>query len=451
MNAALEPASAHEAQLVQWAGHTLHATVTHVVRQPRWRPMWRLTADDGSGPRDYYLRGERPPDFTPAFPLTHEHAVHDLLLAHGLPAPRVHGYHAEPPCLLMDAMPGRFNLATARDEAERQAVLAHYTQLLVQLHAIPLDACRAAGLAVPAPGEGALALFKVVEAQFEASRRQADPLVAFGRKWVHRHAPTDVPLALTTYDAGQFLFEDGRVTALLDFELAHVTDPHADLAALLLRDTVEPMGDLGAVFRDYERLTGQPLRADLIDFHIAAWAMVTPLVLHAPLAAPAPDTDAMTYQTWYVDNAAWALEAMARRTGTALPALPEPAVRASRHDALHHHLLSQVEAVQGSLAGFARSQARQALRLARHLHRVAQVGEALQADSLREIEQQTGVACGSWEAGQQALEAHVQQAGPEQDAALIALLHRLVQRQHMLLGEPGSRIRRHPALQRPHG
>ena len=42
-----------------------------------------------------------------------------------------------------------------------------------------------------------------------------------------------------TYDSFQFMFADGRITGLLDFEHAHVGDPMMDLAALRIRDTLK--------------------------------------------------------------------------------------------------------------------------------------------------------------------------------------------------------------------
>ena len=58
-----------------------------------------------------------------------------------------------------------------------------------------------------------------------------------------------------TYDSFQFMFEDGRITGLLDFEHAHVGDPMMDLAALRVRDTIKNIGELsdtgGAVRGDH--------------------------------------------------------------------------------------------------------------------------------------------------------------------------------------------------------
>ena len=55
-----------------------------------------------------------------------------------------------------------------------------------------------------------------------------------------------------TYDSFQFMFEDGRITGLLDFEHAHVGDPMMDLAALRVRDTIKNIGELS---RDRRRGT----------------------------------------------------------------------------------------------------------------------------------------------------------------------------------------------------
>jgi len=75
--------------------------------------------------------------------------------------------------------------------------------------------------------------------------------------WVRRNVPTHrIKPAFITCDSGQFLFENSRVTSVLDMELAHIGDPALDLASLMLRDMSEPLGDLTPAFRLYEELTG---------------------------------------------------------------------------------------------------------------------------------------------------------------------------------------------------
>ena len=61
-----------------------------------------------------------------------------------------------------------------------------------------------------------------------------------------------------TGDSGQFLFDEGRVTAMLDMELGYLGDPLADLGGLFCRDLTESMGDLDVAIERYASATGRP-------------------------------------------------------------------------------------------------------------------------------------------------------------------------------------------------
>ena len=68
------------------------------------------------------------------------------------------------------------------------------------------------------------------------SKAQPEPLIELALRWLARRAPGErKEVAFLTGDAGQFVFEHGRVTAVLDLELACLGDPLADLGALRSR------------------------------------------------------------------------------------------------------------------------------------------------------------------------------------------------------------------------
>jgi hypothetical protein len=66
---------------------------------------------------------------------------------------------------------------------------------------------------------------------------------------------------------GNFLFENGRMTALLDWELAHPGDPMEDLAWFSMRSVMEPVPHFGQLLRDYAQLSEVPLDFDRIRYH----------------------------------------------------------------------------------------------------------------------------------------------------------------------------------------
>ena len=57
------------------------------------------------------------------------------------------------------------------------------------------------------------------------------PLAEWGIRWLKRHAPVAPRVAIVhgDYRTGNFLEERGLITAILDWELVHLGDPHEDL------------------------------------------------------------------------------------------------------------------------------------------------------------------------------------------------------------------------------
>ena len=55
---------------------------------------------------------------------------------------------------------------------------------------------------------------------------------------------------------GNFMFRDGEIVAVVDWELAHLGDPMEDLAWVITRSLLQPFVPLGPWFRRYSELSG---------------------------------------------------------------------------------------------------------------------------------------------------------------------------------------------------
>ena len=73
------------------------------------------------------------------------------------------------------------------------------------------------------------------------------------------------------------MFDKGRVTAVIDLELAHLGDPAEDLGALRSRDLSEPLGDLRAAMARYDEVMGHVVDRRLVDYHTIRFCLTTPL------------------------------------------------------------------------------------------------------------------------------------------------------------------------------
>jgi aminoglycoside phosphotransferase (APT) family kinase protein len=436
-------------KLIAWIETRSGGRVVSCVRQGRWRPAWFITLEAPDGQKKLYARGDRPPDIGVSYPLEYEIRVHDLLEAEGVPIPPVFGFCPDPRYMVMDQVGGRANLGTAHSEEERVQVMSEYIAALARIHCIPLDRVRATGFPVPESREGvALDNFSIFEQRYLETKLRPDPLVEFGRRWVRSHLPAmDRPAAMTVYDAGQFHFGDGHLVSLLDMELAHVGDPLADIAALAMRDTVEPLGNLAPMCELYERLSGNSVDARIVAYHTIKWSMITPLCTHVALHQPTSETDLMTYLTWYVDNGRWATEGMAELSGIRLEPIDIPPARPGPRRTICDHIddILDHEPPRDDYEKFNR---RRLHRLLRHLRRADEIGAEFEQADLDDTAKVLGTRPANMDEADARLESFVIAAGPEHDEALIRLFDRRLQRLHALLGPPDSRIVVHPPIQK---
>jgi aminoglycoside phosphotransferase (APT) family kinase protein len=439
---------ADAARLAAWVERTVGGTVTRVEPIARWRPAWDVDVEVGGRVLPLHARGDREPRIAMPNRIADEVAVHDLLEAHGLPVPHAYGICADPYALVMDRLSGLVDLAGATDDAERDRVLEEYLEVLAGIYAIPLEAAAAAGFAVPTDSATTeLAFIRRMEALYDAGTEghPADPVEVFLRRWLRDHVPQDRlgEARFITYDSFQFMFDQGRITGLLDFEHAHVGDPMMDLAALRIRDTLKNLGDLSELADRYQAVTGVSLDHDVIEYQTVLYNALSVVSVGPPLADPVPGTDWISYLAWYVNGARWAFESIAEIGGYALAPVELPAPRPTRHAPALRYLVDGMRAAAGrhrddyELAGLGR--------IASHLKRVDEIGAQFDADDLDMLAELLGHRPDPVDADAELVEL-IGHAGPEHEEALVRLLDARVQRQHLSMASPTSLMLRHPAL-----
>ena len=93
--------------------------------------------------------------------------------------------------------------------------------------------------------------------------------------WLRQHAPREGRAAIVhgDYRVGNFLQSNGHITAILDWELVHLGDPHEDLAWAGLRVFAGGSSRIGGlVERDmfyarYTQRTGFTLKREVLHFY----------------------------------------------------------------------------------------------------------------------------------------------------------------------------------------
>ena len=412
-----------------WIERTLGGRIVRAERQPRWRPAWFLDLERDGAIVPLYFRGDRGESDHGVYALEHEMRVLGVLEAQGIPVPHVHALCPAPRGIVMDRAPGRANLATAASEDERRAVLDHYMELLARMHAIDVAAFEAIGLARPtAPGQRSLLDFDVWERAYRKRKQRPEPAIEYLIRWVRHAVPRDrARVSFVCADAGQFLFDAGRVTAVIDLELATLGDPAADLGGLRGRDLSEPLGDLVRGIETYERFAGERVDREAVDFHTVRFNAVTPMALAHLTGAPIPGVDFVQLRAWYVIWTRTALEVIGARLGLALDAPPAGATQAA------------------SAADFSSYERDAAARLSTWHERMETLGPSLEAEDRHDAARLLGRDHATRAERDAALEARIAAATRADDAALVGFLHRRMGREEAplapVLGElAGARI-----------
>jgi aminoglycoside phosphotransferase (APT) family kinase protein len=413
--------TAEESRLVDRVEQVLGGPVTALEREPRWRKAWRATVEAPNGPVRLYLRGDKQLDAEPYPGLDREAAVLQALEAGGVPVPHVYGMCEDPIAIIMADVPGTRDVSLAVDDAQRERIAEQYIEHLAAVHRLDLTPFIEAGVLLPATAQSvALAYVDANEVLYRRTKAAPEPLVEWALRWARRHVPArrHHP-AFILCDTGQFLFQDGVVTCLYDFEAAHIGDPLFDLASLRTRAGYEPLGaDLEHMLRHYESITGDTVDGAALSYYTAIFMLTSVMALSGPLNNLRPEDMQAEYLTWDLMTRRALLWAMAEVMDVTLEPSPPPILPTDYHSRVTRVLAGTIERMAPSSPTDEANQAA-ALRLTRWAEAlVADAGRTRQRD-LAGASALVGRPLTDPDDAAAALEEFVLAAGPEQDAALL--------------------------------
>lgn len=438
---------AADENIVRWFETEFGGTVVDLARQTRWRPVWFATVDRDGVRHELVVRGDRT-DMPLIFPLEHEMTFQRLLGEHGIPVATVRGWIDEPAAYVMDRVAGQEHFPDTPED-ERDSAVDDYLAILARMHALPVEPFAAAGIQRAGDlSEAGLVGLRRYEEHYRSLKVHPDPFLEFCLGWLRRN-PIDTKgrEAPIVWDSGQFHHEDGRIVAVLDLELGHLGDPMMDLAAWRMRDTIVGYGDMAALYARYEELSGAPVDIDAIQWHHMAFTLSNQLAFSHALREPAPTSDLMTNLQWCCETNLFATEAWAERLGLDPPTVDMPEPRFSTADVGHAHMVRALRSITTD-DRFVQHELRTLFRLARHLERRDEIGDAVEAADLDDLEAVLGARPHDWRDGEAKLERFVlDDVTGSHDEALVRLFHRRNLRAHMLLGPAGSAMTHHHTIQ----
>lgn len=251
--------------VVAWIESVTGLTVSSARQIPAGgRLGWFVDVSGPDGDLELFLQsgrglGDGPSTFQ-GFEVEAE--VYRALRPHGIPVPRVWGVDTSLDVLLVDRIPGTVWFHPPATPEEQVGVAQDFVRHLAAWHRLGADAL---GLTSFGPvrnwREHQLEQLDKSDALIAAVSRgdRVDPLVSRSMEWLRTHVPdAEGPVVLVQGDTGpgNFLYQDGKVTGIVDWELAHLGDPMDDIAWLSWRATQHGFTHFPDRMREYEELSG---------------------------------------------------------------------------------------------------------------------------------------------------------------------------------------------------
>ena len=439
------------AQLEAWIADETGARDVALQRRPGGgrHQAWDvdITTADGTTARHFLRADAQRPGPHESYTLWREAEIYQALSDAGLPVPRILAVHPDHPAVLMAYADGvaRF---TGLDPDAQTSILDDLVAALVRMHHLDVTAMDLPAL-LPARSvaDHVRAELDEWEGRLEQSG-QAEPFLRACFAWLRAHVPeVEGPPSLVQGDTGpgNLLHDGTHLTALLDFELAHLGDPMEDLAWIGTRNAQEPVPDFNALLDAYVDAGGE-IDVERIRYHfVLAELRIAVLSIERADRAPTADADigsGLIYGTLHTRLTA---EALAAATATPLPDPPPDDAVDTDATPYFDAVLEQLRAVIVPAIddAFAAQRAKSAARVLKYLREVERAGDRPVRAELAELTRVLGAPPTTVHEGRRLLDAEVR-AGRLDALALLPYAWTRVQwEQRLRAGAMGVLATRH--------
>ncbi len=254
------------AGLLDWVAGVGRGEVSRLERHVARREAWIVDVrrPDGSV-LEGFLRLQREDEKVDPRRLERETRIVQALGPTAVPVPEVYGWSPELRATLFERDAGRSDLDRIEDPLQQRAVMEDFIRVIARLHRLDLDALDlddVLGTRPESSAECALGEVDTILTQWKPFlERMHDPLTTYAVDWLRRFVPKSVArVSLIQGDTGpvNFMFQQDRVSAVIDWELGHYGDPMEDLGNICVREFWNPSGGLEGLFRLYESESGIP-------------------------------------------------------------------------------------------------------------------------------------------------------------------------------------------------
>ncbi|WP_372656674.1 phosphotransferase family protein [Hydrogenophaga sp.] len=255
-----------------------------------WVTIGFNAASPGEKPLELILRvGDPGGLFSPYSSRPEYEALAALSSVPGLPIPKAYE-HSDDPCILGAPFvitqrvhgdtPTPWRGADERGEAANQSLGRDFADALGAIHAFDWTGTPLAEWAHGREGPITPQTAALHETRYWARHTQmrggpTSPQMHYAMRWLEANAPEAERITIVhgDYRVGNFLQHEGRITAILDWELVHLGDPHEDLAWAGLRTFAAGTTRIGglidreAFYRRWQDMTGLRVRHEVVRYY----------------------------------------------------------------------------------------------------------------------------------------------------------------------------------------
>jgi aminoglycoside phosphotransferase len=231
-----------------------------------------------------------------------------------VPVPTVIAVNEAQNSILLERIEGRSDFPPNDSDLDNEITARHLMELTAALHAINPTDLSIAHLKAPLNAtECARLHLDKLEQVIPAFGNDIEPFFIYGLAWLKAHIPDQVDcisLIHSDMGPGNFLYREGRVVAILDWEVAHFGDPMEDLAAISVRDMATPIGRLPVRFAEYQHYSGLKVNLERVAYYRALILLRNSLMISLGLRFPPTgfNIEEMTmYQALLIRGAALAI------------------------------------------------------------------------------------------------------------------------------------------------
>jgi aminoglycoside phosphotransferase (APT) family kinase protein len=425
-------------ELVAWVEAVTGAAVSGTTRLVGGNRRQAWGVDVVGGPPLFlrYASGDGQQGADP-YTLQREAAFYRALSGTAAPMPRFVAAHPTRPAFLTERVVGESRYAGSGSAEYLDAVATDVMKRLAALHAVDLR-----GLELPGYlPQGTIADHVRAELAVWRDMYQEilprDPLIEFALAWLTGHVPDTAERPVLVHgDAGpgNFLHRNGKVAALIDWELAHIGDPMEDIAWLSVRTTLEPFPDFRRHVQEYVRFAGRRIARDRLLYH-RVFVPLRITVLRHRAGAGTPDGDLANSLLSRTLNRRLLVQSLAVAMGIPLASTAAASAAAPAMQREYDYVLALLrdKIASRTTDRVAAAAIKSAARMVKYLASVHRYGAAIEAVAIEDLSALLGVRPTSRAALDAELSERMSQGGLD-ESRLLAFFSRDVARETQLAG-----------------